>query len=349
MTVIYNYWNKWLNKRIPAATQHRLNHHNIFIFPAKFGLLFLSLCVLLFLLGTNYQNNLMLLLCYFLLAIFLVNLLASYINFARIDLQIGKCPEVFVSDNLDVPIWLNANNDTASPTHGLLHFKFQATQRKSNKKAKTQHDQSGTLIDADAFTNPISLSQNCQQRGKLTLSRVTVESFYPLGLYRCWTHLAFSHEITVFPKPLPCDIRLHVSQKNSPKESGDIANQQTGHDDFSHLKAYQTGESLNHVAWKQLAKGRGMVSKQFSSISNHIGWLKLSAEYKNKVLSQPSIELETALDKELGELCYQVIELSRTQRTFGLDLGAHCISPNSGAEHRLACLRALAYFPELSC
>jgi uncharacterized protein (DUF58 family) len=349
MTVIHNYWNKWLNKRIPAATQHHLNHHNIFIFPAKFGLLFLSLCVLLFLLGTNYQNNLMLLLCYFLLAMFLVNLLASYINFARIDLQIGKCPEVFVGDNLDVPIWLNANNDIASPTHGLLHFKFQATQRKPNKKITTQHDQSGTLIDADVFTNPISLSQMCQQRGKLTLSRVTVESFYPLGLYRCWTHLAFSHEITVFPKPLPCDIQLHLSQKNSAKESGEIANQQTGHDDFSHLKAYQIGEPLNHVAWKQLAKGRGMVSKQFSSISNHIGWLKLSAEYKNKVLSQPSIELETALDKELGELCYQVIELSRTQRTFGLDLGAHCIAPNSGAEHRLACLRALAYFPEIGC
>lgn len=349
MTVIHNYWNKWLNKRIPAATQHHLNHHNIFIFPAKFGLLFLSLCVLLFLLGTNYQNNLMLLLCYFLLAMFLVNLLASYINFARIDLQIGKCPEVFVGDNLDVPIWLNANNDIASPTHGLLNFKFQATQRKPNKKITTQHDQSGTLIDADVFTNPISLSQMCQQRGKLTLSRVTVESFYPLGLYRCWTHLAFSHEITVFPKPLPCDIQLHLSQKNSAKESGEIANQQTGHDDFSHLKAYQIGEPLNHVAWKQLAKGRGMVSKQFSSISNHIGWLKLSAEYKNKVLSQPSIELETALDKELGELCYQVIELSRTQRTFGLDLGAHCIAPNSGAEHRLACLRALAYFPEIGC
>lgn len=349
MTVIHNYWNKWLNKRIPAATQHHLNHHNIFIFPAKFGLLFLSLCVLLFLLGTNYQNNLMLLLCYFLLAMFLVNLLASYINFARIDLQIGKCPEVFVGDNLDVPIWLNANNDNASPTHGLLHFKFQATQRKSNKKTKTQHDQSGTVIDADAFTNPISLSQMCQQRGKLTLSRVTVESFYPLGLYRCWTHLAFSHEITVFPKPLPCDIQLHVSQKNSAKESGEIANQHSGHDDFSHLKAYQIGEPLNHVAWKQLAKGRGMVSKQFSSISNHIGWLKLSAEYKNKVLSQPSIELETALDKELGELCFQVIELSRTQRTFGLDLGARCIAPNSGAEHRLACLHALAYFPEIGC
>jgi hypothetical protein len=355
MTVLQNYWNKWLNKRIPAATQHHLNHHNIFIFPAKFGLLFLCLCLLLFLLGTNYQNNLMLLLCYFLLAIFLVNLLASYINFARIELQIGKCPEVFVGDNLHIPLWLNANSDgnflAKSPVNGVLHFKFQANKHKSNKKDKNQQNQSSTLVDADAFSNPINLSLTCQQRGKLTLSRVTVESVYPLGLYRCWTYLAFTHQITVFPKPLPCEIQLHVSEHNSTKKSGEIANEQAGHDDFSHLKAYQIGEPLNHVAWKQLAKGRGMVSKQFSSIGNHIGWLKFSSEYRNNTLPYTSTELETALDsdalnKELGELCYQVIELSRTQRTFGLDLGAQCIAPNSGAGHRLACLHALAYFSE---
>ena len=345
MAVLQNYWNKWLNKRIPAASQHHLNHHNIFIFPAKFGLLFLTLCVLLFLLGTNYQNNLMLLLCYFLLAMFLVNLLASYINFARINLQIGKCPEVFVGDNLHIPLWLNANNDDTSQANGLLHFKFQTIKRKSTFKNRTRHDQQTTLVDANAFTNPINLSQKCHQRGKFTLSRVTVESFYPLGLYRCWTHLAFTHQITVFPKPLPCEIQLHVNEHNSTKKSGEMANEQAGHDDFSHLKTYQIGEPLNHVAWKQLAKGRGMVSKQFSSIGNQIGWLKLSAAHRNNTLSHPSNVLKAAIDKELGELCYQVIELSRTQRTFGLDLGAQCIAPNSGAGHRLACLNALAYFP----
>ena len=346
MMVLQSYWNKWLNKRIPAAAQHHLNHHNIFIFPAKFGLLFLALCVLLFLLGTNYQNNLMLLLCYFLLAMFLVNLLASYINFARIDLQIGKCPEVFVDDNLHIPLWLNANSDGSFPANGLLQFKFQAIKHKSSNKTKTQPKQPSTLVDADAFSNPINLSQKCQQRGKLTLSRVTVESFYPLGLYRCWTHLAFTHQITVFPKPLPCEIRLHVSEHNSAKKSAEIANEQSGHEDFSHLKTYQIGEPLNHVAWKQLAKGRGMVSKQFSSVGSHIGWLKLSSDFTNKTLSHPSKEAATALEIELGELCYQVIELSRTQRTFGLDLGAQCIAPNSGADHRLACLDALAYFPD---
>jgi hypothetical protein len=361
MKMLQRYWHKWLNKRIPAATQHHLNHQNIFIFPAKFGLLFLFLCLLLFLLGTNYQNNLMLLLCYFLLALFLVNLLASYINFARIDLQIGKCPEVFVGDNLNIPLWLNANNNDVSPANGLLHFKFQVVKHQSSKKTKNKQNQLATQVDADAFSNPINLSQKCQQRGKLALSRVTVESFYPLGLYRCWTHLAFIHNVTVFPKPIPCEIQLHVSGHNSTKKSGQLSNEQSGHDDFSHLKAYQLGEPLNHVAWKQLAKGRGMVSKQFTTIGHHIGWLKLSSEYKNKVISQPNTQSEklsdkmtldkialntVALNKELGELCFQVIELSRTQQTFGLDLGAQCIVPNSGDEHRLACLHALAYFPD---
>lgn len=348
MTRLQSYWNKWLNKRIPAAARHQLNHNNIFIFPAKFGVLFLSLCLLLFLLGTNYQNNLMLLLCYFLLAIFLVNLLASYINFARIELQIGKCPEVFVDDNLHIPLWLNANNDDASPAHGLLHFKFQGIKQKprTNIKDKANPLPPSTQIDADTFSNPINLSLKCQQRGKLILFRVTVESFYPLGLYRCWTHLAFTHQITVFPKPLPCEIQLHVSAKNSATKSGEIVNEQSGHDDFSHLKTYQVGEPLNHVAWKQLAKGRGMVSKQFSSIGNHIGWLKLSTAYANKTSSHGNDELAAALEKELSELCYQVIELSRTQQTFGLNLGAHCIAPNSGADHRHACLDALANFPD---
>jgi uncharacterized protein (DUF58 family) len=165
------------------------------------------------------------LLCYFLLTIFLVYLLASYINFACIDLQIGKCSEGFVGDDLHVPLWLNANSGDNSlvrtPVNGLLQFTFQAINHQSMKKTKTNYAQSITLVDANAFSNPINLRQKCQRRGKLTLSRVTIESFYPLRLYRCWTHLAFTHQITVFPKPRHCEIRLHVNEHNNAKESAE--------------------------------------------------------------------------------------------------------------------------------
>jgi hypothetical protein len=105
---------------------------------------------------------LMLLLCYFLLALLLVNLLASYINFARIDLQIGKCPEVFVGDDLNVPLWLNANNNDIFPKKGSLNFTFQIDKHQFSRKTKTQHNQPNTQVDADAFSNPINLSQKYQ-------------------------------------------------------------------------------------------------------------------------------------------------------------------------------------------
>jgi uncharacterized protein (DUF58 family) len=329
MSFLSKLTNRWLTKRIPAAIQHSLNHKNIFIFPSKFGGLFLLLCVLLFLLGTNYQNNLMLLLCYFLLALFLVNLLASYVNFSRIHLQQGKSSQVFVGDNLHLPLWLNTDSERHRPPDGLLFFKF-----RPDKKIKSPLQNIMTQIDVNAHSNPIPLNYPCQKRGKLILPRVTVSSYFPLGLFKCWTHLAFNNDITVYPKPIPCVINLQTKDEHSNDNTNQSGFEQKGHDDFSHLKAYQAGEPLYHVAWKQLAKGRGMVSKQFSSLSKQTGWLKLSAVNSEN------------LETEISKLTYQVIELSRTEHIFGLDLGRTCITPSHGVAHFEACLTALALYSE---
>lgn len=324
--------NTWLNKRIPAANQHSLDHTKIFIFPSRFGGLFLLLCMLLFLLGTNYQNNLMLLLCYFLLALFLINLLASYINFARIHLQQGKSSQVFVGDNLPLPMWLNIDNKQKKPINGLLYFSFFCI-----KKDHQAHHHPVSKIDSNAYSNPITLGYTCERRGKLVLPRVTVSSYYPLGLFRCWTHLAFNNEIIIYPRPLPCSVQLVNRSQSNDENSADQIIEQTGYDDFSHLKSYQAGEPLHHVAWKQLAKGRGMVSKHFASNAQQTGWLKLTTHSRQNDATQ--------VEKDISQLTYQVIELSRQQLVFGLDLGANCIAPNSGAAHQNACLKALALYP----
>ncbi|WP_052154925.1 hypothetical protein [Aliiglaciecola lipolytica] len=73
-----------------------------------------------------------------------------------------------------------------------------------------------------------------------------------------------------------------------------------------------------------------MISKQFSNQTGATGWLMLAA--------LPSQDLEL----KLSQLCYQVIELTRNNSIFGLDLGNVKISPDSGLEHQNTCLRALA-------
>ncbi|WP_340676876.1 DUF58 domain-containing protein [Paraglaciecola sp.] len=314
--------NKWLDKRIPPANEFKLNRHNIFIFPAKFGGLYLLLCMLLFLLGTNYQNNLMLLLCYFLLALFLVHLLSSYINFARLSVSMGKIPEVYTSDDVYLPLWINADKTLKSPMHGIVNIALMGHQ--------VNH-----WFDCDAFSNPVSLNYRCDNRGWQQTQRITFSCYYPLGLFKCWTHLAFNSKILVFPKPLPCQVELTESPLPHDETLLSISSQSlhTNQDDFSHLKAYRVGESLRHVAWKQVAKGRGMLSKEFSGSEHNIAWLVLRDYTPDQ------------LENALSRLSFQVLELSRTNQHFGLDLAYTRITPSSGESHRIACLTALALHP----
>ena len=307
----------WLDRRIPSARQFNLNSRNTFIFPSGFGWLFLVLSVALFLLGTNYQNNLMLMLAFFLAAIFLVNLFATYINFARINIKLGKTHNVFAGEQLPLPIWFEQKEKDAVQASGLFNLGF-------------WREKPTLTIDLDKFSNPVTLAYDCNTRGKLELPRVTLQSSYPLGLFRCWTHLKFDSDIVVYPKPVPSSISLRKTTSHE-QDSG-MASNQRGHEDFDSLKAYQTGEPLNHVSWKHLAKGRGMISKQFSSNQSESGWLTLA----------PCAADE--LEKKLGQLCFQVFELSREGTHFGLDLGPNKIEPSSGSQHQTNCLVALALY-----
>jgi uncharacterized protein (DUF58 family) len=304
----------WLDKRIPAAAQFSLGHRNIFIFPSRFGGLFVFLCAGLFLLGTNYQNNLMIMLCYFLLSLMLLNLFIAYLNFAKLTIQIGKVQNAFVGSKIQLPIWVIHSN---SLPHGLLHLNF------------WQQQQSITT-DLDQFSNPIYLALSCEKRGPVKLPRVTINSYFPLGLFRCWTHLQFSSHILAYPKPLPCSIELHHQQDNDQQQIANLSLR--GHDDFDSLAPYKQGEPLYHVAWKQVAKGHGLISKQFSHQSGASGWLLLAA--------MPAADI----NQKLQQLSYQIIELTRNNQLFGLDLGDQKIAVDMGLEHQQRCLSALALY-----
>jgi uncharacterized protein (DUF58 family) len=272
----------------------------------------------LFLLGTNYQNNLMTILCYFLLALFLLNLFVSYLNFAKLLVQLGKTHNGFVNDSIQLPLWIHQKGTEKEPPHGTLEVGF-------------WRQAPSLTVDLDKSDNPAYLSFQCEKRGTLRLPRITLSSFYPLGLFRCWTHLAFEHDILVYPAPLPCPVTLRQSLHDQQQESA--GNTQPGHDDFDSLAAYRQGEPLHHVAWKQLAKGQGMITKQFSSPMSSVGWLTLFPLQENQ------------LERRLSQLCYQVLELTQSGEKFGLDLGSVKLSPDHGLAHQQKCLKALALYP----
>ena len=46
-----------------------------------------------------------------------------------------------------------------------------------------------------------------------------------------------------------------------------------GQDDFAGLRKYQPGDSLRHVAWKAVARGQAVMTKQFSGLAAGELWL----------------------------------------------------------------------------
>lgn len=311
---------RWLEKRIPDDRQFQMDMSNIFIFPSKFGVVFCFLCGLLFVLGTNYRNNLMLLLSYFLLSIFLVNLLISYSNFTRLKVQLGKVTSVFAGNDCPLPLWLgdsNCKNIAELNCSGKLHFRFWQSQVQRS-------------IEAELHSNPVVLNLETSYRGFQTLPRITIESFFPLGLFRCWTHIRFGNKVLVYPSPIATELTLH-NQQSGDEEALDM-DSIVGNNDFDALKNYEAGESLNRVAWKLVAKGGEMMTKQFSDSFNSTIWLDIK--------HFQSEGLETALSK----MTWLVIQLTQRQVSFGMRLEKEEVAPETGNQHMDRCLQLLATF-----
>ncbi|NMH58792.1 DUF58 domain-containing protein [Alteromonas ponticola] len=306
--------NHWLSKRIPASAKQKLNVRSIFIFPTWFGLGFLITCAGLFILGTNYQNNLMLLLFDFLLGLFLLNLFFSYLNFARLQIKAQPIQAVFAQGHASLTIHLLPNDDNRS-AHGIIN-------------AGWWKDNNVHSVDLDAKTTQLCLPYFTPARGVHPLPRVTLFSEYPLGLYRCWTHLNLAQQVIVYPAPHTCAVKLQYKAGAGERAS----TEQEGHDDFYALRPYQQGEPLHRVAWKSVAKGGDWVSKSFSHQQSEAGFL---------ILPLPCQDLEL----ELSRLCYQIIKLTEKNLQFGLTLGDAVIEPGQGEQHKHRCLSALARYP----
>ncbi len=306
---------QWLNKRIPPAAKQKLDLRSVFIFPSWFGFGYLVTSAGLFILGTNYQNNLMLLLCDLLLGIFLINLFVSYLNFSRLQISALPVQATFAEGHASLFIKLVSSAGDASP-HGVINACWW--------KDKTVH-----TMDFDTDSGQICLPYFTPKRGVYPLPRVTLYSEYPLGLYRCWTHLNLNQQIVVYPTPQTCQVIL----KYKPGEGTHTSTHQEGHDDFYALRPYQQGEPLHRVAWKSVAKGGEWVSKSFSHQQSEAGYLEL-------LLPCQDVELE------LSRLCYQVVALSEKNVCFGLILGDREIAPSQGEQHKHRCLTALAFYPD---
>lgn len=313
-------WRRWLARRLPPSTQITLSHRSIFILPSGFGLIWLALVLLLYIFGTNYQNNLVIGLSILLLSLFNTGILYSYNNLAGLHLRAVTPSEVYAGETITFPVLLSAN-------HICYNINLSYPQHLSVIIKQVGADEVQALVPFEHG-----------ERGVINPGRVKVESYYPLGLCRAWSNIDLDSQHLVYATPKESQVQLAATNNQPQEMPPEFAGKHiAGIDEFKGLKPYVLGESLKQVAWKQWAQGRGLLTKEFQQPQGEPVWLRLIPEPKR-------------LESQLSQLSWQVNRLSQLEQYFGLMLhtleGEDIIlAPAIGNSHRVACQKALALYP----
>jgi len=301
---------RWLDRRIPPARQITLGTRSLFILPTRMGLLYLLVLLVIYLLGTNYQNNLVLLVAYCLGSLFMAAMWLTHRNLLGLALLGG--PPVLGEAGSLLPIRILVQSPR--PVQAL-HFSL-------NEGALW-------LAQADAVPSTIILPVSGSRRGALPLGRLRVESRYPLGLFRCWSLLDLQLEGWLAPKPMFGALRgEHATESEG--HQGQPAPATLG--DFDTLRTHQAGEPLSRVAWKQLAQGRGLLTKQFHEPQQADTHLTLQRVAGGD------------LEQRLSVLAWWCGDYGKRGIPFTLMLANQTLGPDSGAAFVQRCLLALAQF-----
>lgn len=318
MNFITSLRQRFLAQRFPKKAVHKLDHRSLFILPTRFGIFVLLTCVLLFILGTNYQNNPILVVCYFLLAFFLVSIFSCYFNLTAVNFSIERIEAIHEKDSLHV--FLNVEGD--KPRYGW-HFYYAGNGVGYFPEIKAK--------------DKLKLAIDEQQRGFYSLDKITLETRFPLGLIRCWTYLSFAQNYWIYPQSKQGDWRvlakpLEGEDELPPKD----AHQQRQADVFEGVKPFIQGESLSRISWKHYAKSpdEQLYSKAFSSSNTQECWLSLDTV--NHVHREEQLRI----------LTHACLSLDNCGDQYGLTLPHGSIAPASGPDHLKACLELLATCPE---
>lgn len=294
----------------PESAPIFLAQRRVYILPSKMGVYF-SVMMLVMLLGAvNYNNSLAYALTFLLASVFFVAILHTYRNLLHLRIDLAHSPAVFCGDVVQVPVMLDNRHNAARYAIKLC---LQGQRYVSVDVAGDQWQRTNVPLVT-------------RQRGLHNVPRLTLETSFPLGLFRAWAYAQRDVQYWVYPTP----DQFH----SLPSEPSHDANRQgdRGHgaDDFAGLRNYQLGDSLRHIHWKTVARGQGMHTKQFGGDQASELWLDWD--------SLPQLDTEARLSR----LTRWVLDANAAHLNYGLRLPNAHIPLGTGLAHQQQCLQALA-------
>lgn len=313
---------QWWLAHLPSASSHAISRRNLYLLPTRAGwMLALTLLVLL-VTSINFQLNLGFLLTFMLTGAALVSVGIGYRNLLGLQLELHAPEAQFAGQPLRLDLRLDNSSRRSRYALGIRHYQG--------------HELS--LVDAPAqATTPMQLSTPAEQRGYQSLPAVLVETRFPLGVFRMWTVFRSTEKALVYPSPETNPPPLPLPLGLADAGAGTSASLRASSGEFDGVRSYRRGDPLKLVVWKKAATSLATGTGHFVVRDNqHQAQQDLWLDAQQCGLAER--------EAQLSRLTAWVVMADQQGLRYGLRLGAaHADqTPDSGPEHRQACLRALA-------
>lgn len=301
----------WREKQPEPGPIH-LTNRRLYILPTRAGLVYAALLLGLLVGAINYAVSLAYLFTFWFAALGVVGMLHTQRNLAGLLIHAEPCAPVFAGEVARCRLRIDNPGRLARQRLRLSHA----------SGAQTEGDlpaHQPTLLEL-ALPQP--------RRGWQPIGRLDLASLAPLGLFRCWTVLRLDWGVLVYPTPATTRRPLPEAEA----DGGESGSPRRGDEEFHALRDYQPGDSSRRIAWRTLARGGELMTKQFAGSGGGAIWLDWSTLPEHDSEARLSRLTRWALDAHAAGL------------RFGLRLPGRSLDADSGEAHLRRCLEALARF-----
>ena len=290
----------------------RLGLRNLYILPTSFGWLWLGAGTLLVLVAIQTQQNGPLLLGYLLLGLMLLTLFLTQFNLQGLEIRCSSAAPGFAGSPCAYTfiLWSDQHRDG-------LHLNWQEC-----------NDELDTTLVVHPGEQSLTLTWVPTTRGWQKPGNVRICSSAPLGLFHCWSRWRPKRQQLIYPYRRPGPVQSLPSESPGPRSAVQVDRAAIGTEEWHDLGPHRVEDGANRLAWKQVAQGRGRLSKRFGDT---IG---------TPLVVGPASGLPMELAIE--HLSERIWQLGNAQARFGLELPGLSIATGEGLAHRDRCLQALA-------
>ncbi|MDH3208811.1 MAG: DUF58 domain-containing protein [Burkholderiaceae bacterium] len=307
----------WWHARLPRTDTQLLTHRNVFILPTRAGCLFASTLLVLLVASINYQLNLGYALTFVLAGSGLVSMQLTHDTLRGLTLHLRPVGPVHAGEAALLDVVLTSP-DAARWGVGLrVHAASAATLSWTDVPAGGQ------------ATAQVSFAP--KQRGRHDIPALTVESRFPLGLFRAWTVWRPAAQVLVYPRlespsaPLP---------PTSAASDGPMASRHSSGTEFEGIRAYRRGDPLKMVVWKKAASAMETEGKLVSRDSSASAHQQLWLDWQSCG--------DLSAEERLSRLAAWVLAVDRSGADYGLRIPGVELTRGQGEAQRRASLEALA-------